>query len=131
MYSTNCCRGSVSVGVCRAVGTCSALSSAKREFHPSSGHCRPRLRAPVRELCFQRPRRLEHTHPPSSIGRILALSSIASCLNLTGLDIRRIKNRFHRTYDAAEKSAGHRDLQLNICIPGTGLIWELQIHLAA
>ena len=42
-----------------------------------------------------------------------------------------IKNRFNPTYDAKQISAGYRDLQLNIRIPGTDLIWELQLHLEA
>ena len=52
-------------------------------------------------------------------------------LEAAGIDICRVKNRFDRRYMAAELSAGYRDLQLNIRIPGTGLIWELQIHLEA
>ena len=31
----------------------------------------------------------------------------------------------------AEQSCGYRDLQFNIQVPGTGLVWELQVHLAA
>ena len=51
-------------------------------------------------------------------------------LEAAGLEFCRIKNRFNRTFKATELSAGYRDLQLNVRIPGTGLIWELQIHLA-
>ena len=40
-------------------------------------------------------------------------------------------NRFALDYKANDESAGYRDLQVNVQIPGTGLIWELQIHLAA
>ena len=52
-------------------------------------------------------------------------------LEAAGIDICRIKNRFDRKYNATKLSAGYRDLQLNIRIPGTGLIWELQLHLEA
>ena len=52
-------------------------------------------------------------------------------LEADGIKICRIKNRFFRDYNATNLSAGYRDLQLNVMIPGTGLIWELQIHLAA
>ena len=48
-----------------------------------------------------------------------------------GINICRIKNRFDRNYNAKDASAGYRDLQLNVVIPETGLIWELQIHLEA
>ena len=50
-------------------------------------------------------------------------------LEAGGLEICRIKNRFDREYKAKELSAGYRDLQVNVRIPGTGLIWELQLHL--
>ena len=43
----------------------------------------------------------------------------------------RLKNRFAPRYNAKEASAGYRDLQLNIVVPGSGLIWELQLHLEA
>ena len=52
-------------------------------------------------------------------------------LEAAGIKMCRIKNRMDRKYKATELSAGYRDLQLNIVIPGTGLIWELQIHLSA
>jgi len=62
-------------------------------------------------------------------GDITKVVAVMLALEAGGIDIRRIKNRFDRNYKAAQLSAGHRDLQLNVCIPGTGLIWELQIHL--
>ena len=62
---------------------------------------------------------------------VASIITLLLALEAAGIDIRRVKNRFDRKYNAAEKSAGYRDLQLNVCIPGTGLIWELQIHLEA
>ena len=48
-----------------------------------------------------------------------------------GMQLLRVKNRFDRLYQAAEQSAGYRDLQFNVRIPGNELVWELQVHLAA
>ena len=61
---------------------------------------------------------------------IATIITVLLALEAAGIDIRRIKNRFDRKYDAFV-SAGYRDLQLNIRIPGIDLIWELQIHLEA
>jgi hypothetical protein len=47
----------------------------------------------------------------------------------SGLQVVRIKNRFARNYDANKESAGYRDLQFNVLVPNTKLIWELQVHL--
>lgn len=46
------------------------------------------------------------------------------------IKILRIKNRFARSYQAKEMSAGYRDVQFNLKVPGIGLVWELQVHLA-
>lgn len=48
-----------------------------------------------------------------------------------GLNVLRVKNRFHRDYDAANESAGYRDLQLNVLADNEGLVWELQVHVTA
>ena len=48
-----------------------------------------------------------------------------------GITILRVKNRFRMDYDANKMSAGYRDLQFNLEVPGTGLVWELQVHLEA
>jgi hypothetical protein len=61
-----------------------------------------------------------------------AVTQLLSALADTeGLEIVRLKNRFAPRYNAKEASAGYRDLQLNIVVPGSGLIWELQLHLEA
>lgn len=44
--------------------------------------------------------------------------------------ILRSKNRFALGYKAKEESLGYRDLQFSMQVPGTRLIWELQIHVA-
>jgi len=62
---------------------------------------------------------------------IHAISMLLLALIAAGVDICRVKNRFDRKYNATLVSAGYRDLQLNVRIPGTGLIWELQLHLEA
>ena len=63
------------------------------------------------------------------------LASIARFVERLGSDaavtILRAKNRFQMTYNANERSAGYRDLQFNLQAPRTGLVWELQVHLAA
>ena len=46
-----------------------------------------------------------------------------------GVTIVRAKNRFHRKFNAANECAGYRDLQFNVLVDGTELIWELQVHL--
>jgi hypothetical protein len=52
---------------------------------------------------------------------------VVLCQNLgAGLKLLRVKNRFDRRYQATEQSAGYRDLQFNVQIPGTELVWELQ-----
>jgi len=48
-----------------------------------------------------------------------------------GCQVLRVKNRFDRTYDAKMRSAGYRDVQLNVRVPGTALVAEVQLHLAA
>ena len=50
-------------------------------------------------------------------------------ISKSGLQVVRIKNRFNRKYDANKYSAGYRDLQFNVLVPNTQLIWELQVHL--
>jgi len=56
------------------------------------------------------------------------------CLLIPALQSRltllRVKNRFRRDFDANNESAGYRDLQFNVQVPGTKLIRELQVHLA-
>ena len=63
---------------------------------------------------------------PSVAGIVLLCQDLA----VSNLQLLRVKNRFDRKYQA-EQSAGYRDLQFNIQVPGTGLVWELQVHLAA
>ena len=36
---------------------------------------------------------------------------------------------FHRKFNAVNECAGYRDLQFNVLVDGTELIWELQVHL--
>ena len=45
------------------------------------------------------------------------------------LTLVRVKNRFARKFDATKESAGYRDLQFTVQVPGTKLLWELQVHL--
>ena len=45
------------------------------------------------------------------------------------LQLLRVKNRFDRQFDANNETAGYRDLQLNVQIPNTRLIWELQVFI--
>ena len=63
---------------------------------------------------------------PSMAGVVLLCQDLA----VSNLQLLRVKNRFDRKYQA-EQSAGYRDLQFNVQVPGTGLVWELQVHLAA
>jgi hypothetical protein len=63
---------------------------------------------------------------PSMAGVVLLCQDLAA----SNLQLLRVKNRFDRKYQA-EQSAGYRDLQFNVQVPGTGLVWELQVHLAA
>ena len=61
---------------------------------------------------------------------VAALLELLRALSVTaGIEILRVKNRFSRDYDATSESGGYRDLQLNVRVGGTGLIWELQLHL--
>ena len=62
---------------------------------------------------------------------VASIIMLMLALESAGIDMLRIKNRFDRKYEAAKKTAGYRDLQLNVRLPGTGLIWELQIHVEA
>ena len=43
------------------------------------------------------------------------------------LTLLRVKNRFARRFDANNLSAGYRDIQFNVQVPGTKLVWELQV----
>jgi hypothetical protein len=63
---------------------------------------------------------------PSMAGIVLLCQDLA----VSNLQLLRVKNRFDRKYEA-EQSAGYRDLQFNVQVPGTGLVWELQVHVAA
>ena len=59
---------------------------------------------------------------------------LAACRGVVAdpaIDVLRVKNRFAPGYPAKEQSAGYRDVQFNIGVPGTGLVWELQVHVAA
>ena len=43
----------------------------------------------------------------------------------------RLKNRFAIGYPALKESGGYRDVQALAMLPGTGLFFEIQIHVAA
>ena len=64
-----------------------------------------------------------------NIATVCALVEYIADISKSGLQVVRIKNRFARNYDANKESAGYRDLQFNVLVPNTQLIWELQIHL--
>ena len=64
-----------------------------------------------------------------NIAAVCALVEYVADISKSGLQVVRIKNRFDRKYDANKESAGYRDLQFNVLVPNTQLIWELQVHL--
>ena len=64
-----------------------------------------------------------------NIAMVCEVVECISNFSKSGLRVVRIKNRFDRKYNANRDSAGYRDLQFNILVPNTKLIWELQVHL--
>ena len=63
------------------------------------------------------------------IATVCTLVEYIADISKSGLQVVRIKNRFARSYNANKESAGYRDLQFNVLVPKTQLIWELQVHL--